>query len=357
MDFSFMDGLKTKEKSTKNNTPMKKKPITYVFPVFIVVLLILAAIYFYSRFAPKSIDNKVENINSLKSNNELYSSKTQAYDAYLKDSAVKVRKENVSIDLKAAFNSAPKSEPTADNTSQAQVNTKQQPPVQQQATIATPQKVKSYAKPTETYHFKNINTSQNKVNDNPVINNQEVAKPTYASDGFGIYTAAKKPVTTNTANKKEQNQFYPAYFEEDTKIANNSAFVLVLRSDAQIDGISFKKNSTMFGSVTDAGTYFDLKINSITNTDGNSYQAQNLHIYNEKYVKGIVHEAKIDKAVKQSGDQTAGNVVSTVASTTVYGQLATQAASNTVNALTSQRQTTISISQGYRVFVKSEKSE
>jgi hypothetical protein len=344
---------------------MKKKPITYVFPVFIVVLLILGAIYFYNRFAPESTERKIENINSLKTQKELYSSKTQAYDAYLKDSAINVRKHNVSIDLKAAFSSAPKNEASQDNTPQEPINTQPpiQQPVQQQASVATPQRTRSYTKPVETYHFKNINVSQNKenekVNDKPVNNNQEVAKPTpnYASDGFGIYTAKKKSATTNTESKQQQSEFYPAYFEEDTKIINNGGFVLILRSDAQIDGINFKKNSTMFGSATDVGSYFDLKITSIANTDGSTYQVQNVHIYNEKYIKGIVHEAKIDKAVKQGRDQTANNVASTVAGSTVYGQLASEAASTTVNALTSQRQTTISISQGYRVFVKSDKSE
>jgi hypothetical protein len=358
MAFSFIIGLRIKEKSNKNKIPMKKKPITYVFPVFIVVLLILAAIYFYSRFTPKSTDTKVENINSLKSKKELYSSKTQAYDAYLQDSTVNVRKHNVSIDLKAAFRSAPKAESKVDNIAEEQVNVQQQP-VQQQVSVSNPQKSRSYTKPIETYHFKNINVLQDKANEKAVNNTQEITKPTqnYTSDGFGIYTAKKRSVTTSNDSKQQQNQFYPAYFEEDTKIVNSTAFVLILRSDAQIDGISFKKNSIMFGYATDAGTYFDLIITSIKNTDGNTYQVQNVHIYNEKYSKGIVHETKIDKAVKQSGDQTANNVASTVTGTTVYGQLATQAASTTMNALTSQRQASISISQGYRVFIKSDKSE
>src|ERR1039457_4573532 len=109
---------------------MKKKPITYVFPIFLVILFVLAGIYFYHVFSPKHDTKQVQTINSLKGKKELYSNKVQAYEAYLRDSAIKVRKENVSIDLKSVFSNQPKPqaviEPSGSRSAKEKVTPKKQ---------------------------------------------------------------------------------------------------------------------------------------------------------------------------------------------------------------------------------------
>jgi Protein of unknown function (DUF3714). len=186
---------------------------------------------------------------------------------------------------------------------------------------------------------------------------QPVKREEENSGGFGIYQAKSSNTKSkeNTSPSSQKDEFYPAYLEEDTKIKNNGSVVFVLSKDVYIGGVFYKKNSTLFGKVSDAGNYFDIKIRNIKTTDGNSYTV-NLVVYNENYSRGIVYEGKIDKAVKEASDETVNDVSTTATGTTTEEgiRLAARGVDNGIKALTRQRQVVVNLYQGYKIYLKSE---
>ncbi len=81
---------------------MNKNIITYLIPIFIGLIVLGGLIYFGFLFWGGS-DRKEASINEFKSSTDIYSSKKQAYDSYIKDSLISVREENVSINLNSLF--------------------------------------------------------------------------------------------------------------------------------------------------------------------------------------------------------------------------------------------------------------
>ena len=90
---------------------MKRSLTLIIIPLCIGALLLFGILYFVSMFQDDGKDQKSASLTSFKSQKGIYSNKKQAYDAYLRDSAINIRKENVSIDLSALFKSKPN--PTA----------------------------------------------------------------------------------------------------------------------------------------------------------------------------------------------------------------------------------------------------
>lgn len=76
-------------------------------------------------------------------------------------------------------------------------------------------------------------------------------------------------------------------------------------------------------------------------------------VFNEKYGRGIVPEGSMSKALKQSADQSANNAASDLGYSTNAGtNLVQQGLTNTVAAVTGNRLPSISLSQGYKVYIK-----
>lgn len=81
---------------------MDKKLITYVIPVIIGLILLGGILYFISFFREGG-DKMSTSLDEFKGKTEIFSSKKEAYDAYIRDSVVKVRDENVSVSLNDLF--------------------------------------------------------------------------------------------------------------------------------------------------------------------------------------------------------------------------------------------------------------
>jgi hypothetical protein len=159
--------------------------------------------------------------------------------------------------------------------------------------------------------------------------------------------------TVNNTSKSLKNDFFPAYLEEDTKITDKAAVVFILDKDCIINGNQIFKNALLFGTVVNASSRFDIYIHNVKNTDGTTFGFNNVVVFNEKYGRGIVPEGTVPKALQQSADQSANNATGDMGYSTSTGvNLAQQGLTNTVNAITSSRNPSISLAQGYKVFIK-----
>ncbi len=163
---------------------------------------------------------------------------------------------------------------------------------------------------------------------------------------------AKKSVANNNS-KSLKDDFYPAYLEEDTKITDKASVVFILDKDCIINGNQIYKDALLFGTVINASSRFDIYIHNIKNTDGITFGFNNVVVFNEKYGRGIVPEGTVPKALQQSADQSANNATGDLGYSTNAGvNLAQQGLTNTVNAVTGSRNPSISLAQGYKVFIK-----
>jgi hypothetical protein len=328
---------------------MDKKTQTIFFVVVGIVFIVFIILFIDSISENKKDSNDIVpnevNVFDKDSTNKIYKNKVKAYNDLDEEREKEKVKEGVNVDLGKIFTSERKTEQEIEESQELERKTE------------TEKQVVSSPKPqtfTRKKAFENtVKTEPTGSNDMGGVNNDP------ASD-FGIYSVKKKSVEQGAQESKAtQNNFYPAYFEEDTKIKDNSPVVLILRSDALLEGISFKKNATLYGYASDAGNYFDISITSVKNTDGKSYHVNNLVIYNEKYGRGIAHEGKLDNSVKESADETANDLganmpVSTSATEQVGVNVATRAVGRTIQNLSKARQPEISIRHGYKIFVKSE---
>jgi len=213
--------------------------------------------------------------------------------------------------------------------------------------------------------YLNNNASSNEKNrlakQTEEISAKQTATSEYDGGSMGIYQS-KQTFSNSTSDNTQtptNKEYFPAYFEADTKIKANSSVVLILSKDANIEGKLYKKNSTLFGKVSDGGDYFDLKIHNIRGVDGKNTHVA-LVVYNENYSRGIINEGKVDKALKESGNETANQASSDVQSSISHTateegiRLAAQGVNNTINALTRSRQPEVNLYQGYKVYIKSE---
>ena len=281
-------------------------------------------------------------------------SKSVAYDREKEKQQVEKRKSS-SVSESDFFGMVDKMADKKNNTTENTENEASQKPV------AEPVKEKvKVVYVTRQNTNKNFNSQQQPEKAQDKSNNSDDG-----SGNFGIYQSKENISNTKTNNVSIKNdEFYPAYLEEDTKLKANSPVVFVLNCDVYLGGILYKKNSTLFGKVMDAGSYFDIKISNLRGTDGKTYNIKFV-VYNENYSRGIIHDGNLNKAVKESGNQTANDATSDLSSEassanvtntgTEEGiRLASQAVSNTVQSLTRQSQPTINLYQGYKIYVKPE---
>jgi hypothetical protein len=328
---------------------MDKKTQTIFFVVVGIVFIVFIILFIDSLSGNKKDSNDIVpdqvNVFDKDTTNKIYKNKVKAYNDLDEEIEKEKVKEGVNVDLGKVFSSEKKS--------QVEIDEPQEPERKTETDKGTvnPVKPKSQIK---------RKVFENTVKSEPISSNSKVAFNNEPTSDFGIYTVKKKSVEGAAQEPKaSQNNFYPAYFEEDTKIKDNSPVVLILRSDALLEGISFKKNATLYGYASDAGNYFDISITSVKNTDGKSYHVNNLVIYNEKYGRGIAHEGKLDNSVKESADETANDLganmpVSTSATEQIGVNVATRAVGRTIQNLSKARQPEISIRHGYKLYVKSE---
>jgi hypothetical protein len=324
---------------------MDEKRVQRIFLVGVSILLVAAGIYLYVLIAPKKDKNNVvpKEVKLFpKDTARIYDNKMKAYNDLdkEKEQQQKVKDNAVNVDIGQLFDGSGK---TNEET--------QKEEVKKDVEDAKPIKKEQTHTQVSTHAVKSVKQPVKPVKSTVQIEPEPPKTKPTSTGGLGIYTAKKKNTTSSEA-VAEQNNFYPAYFDEDTKIKNNSPVVLILRSDATIDGISFKKNATFYGLVSDAGPYFDIQLTSCKNTDGKSYHLNDIVVYNEKYNRGIVHEGNLDKSVKESSTQSADNLTTTVSSASPIIGAATQTVSNTIKNLSQKRQPEISIRQGYKVFIK-----
>jgi len=182
--------------------------------------------------------------------------------------------------------------------------------------------------------------------------------------GFGIVINNNiSQKSTNAENGNAQSMetvVVGAYLEETIKIKEGTSMVFILSDDAVIDGLKLSKNAILFGKARDTGSAFDVSITQAKNTDGKIYAISNLFVYDERFSRGITHNGAVDQAIKEgsndainSGAQNIygnGSISENVAERGVG--VAVNTVENTIKNLSKKKENSISLSKGYKVFLK-----
>ena len=203
-----------------------------------------------------------------------------------------------------------------------------------------------------------VHRANKRVIEPPVV--QETPKPIVEESGFGISRnggSYAQGSAVKQENKTNDNDFIPAYLEDNTKVKNRQPVVFILSSNCVIEGHDLKKNSILFGKATDTGNMFDIKISQAKNIDGTMISLKKTVVYNENYDRGIAHSGKMTKALKEAEGETT-NDISSQASSSVSSipgaDLAVSAVDNTIKAMSRQKENEIYLDQGYKIFIKTE---
>ncbi len=163
-------------------------------------------------------------------------------------------------------------------------------------------------------------------------------------------------VAKSASASKEGKRYFPVILDESVTIKNNSSVVFLLLDDVNLGDVVVKKNSYLFGKARDNGVAFDVLIEEIKNTDGKviGVKDRNIFIYDEKYSKGLAHEGKLNEAVNESAGESGSDAVGSIRTSNQTATQALRALDKTVGAIARKKETTISLSKGYKVFVKME---
>lgn len=184
--------------------------------------------------------------------------------------------------------------------------------------------------------------------------------------GFGIVMNESSRISrpnTNSVNSTPTVQasstgFYAAVLEEDSQIKSGISVVFFLIEDCTFDGVTFKKNSILYGQSLLSGNVFDIHINQIKNyADGRVYSVYNVVVYDEKYKKGLATGGNLNESVKEGVNQTstdeANSLTSNISSSTTVG-IAAKTLNNTIRAFSSKKEPYINRNKGYKIFIKQE---
>jgi hypothetical protein len=178
--------------------------------------------------------------------------------------------------------------------------------------------------------------------------------------GLGVVRANSgsdysKPKDSNNSSVSSK-RFFPVLLDESITIKNNSSVVFLLLEDLNLGELLIKKNSYLFGKAKNTGVVFDIQIEEIKNTDGKliGVREKNIYIFDEKYSKGFAHEGKLNEAVNESAGEVGSDAVGGIRTNDYTTGQALRTLDNTVGKLTKKKETTISLSKGYKVFIKME---
>lgn len=176
--------------------------------------------------------------------------------------------------------------------------------------------------------------------------------------GFGIVKGEQNYTPPQSAEpvaevKKDTEGYIPILLEENSVIKQETNVVFVLLADTRINSIDLKKNSYLFGKANDSGTYFDIALYEAKNVDGKVYDLRGaeLYVFNEKYSRGLPHEGKLNEAVKEGVRET-GSQGTGVTSTSSIVNNAMGVVDRTVKGIARNRENSITLGKGYRLFIK-----
>jgi hypothetical protein len=181
--------------------------------------------------------------------------------------------------------------------------------------------------------------------------------------GMGIIKSGSSVGTTSSytsskAGEEVAMRYFPAILEESMVIKPNSSVVFLLMEDMDIGGTVIKKNSYLFGKANNSGRTFDIKIEEVKNTDGRlvSLREKSFYVYDEKYSKGLPHEGDVNEAVRDAGRETSRDVSGDVtgSATGTAANLTLRAIDRTVQNISRKKEATVSLSKGYKVYIKQE---
>lgn len=219
-------------------------------------------------------------------------------------------------------------------------------PVQEKKQESTPKRTTRSVKPVEVKE------------EPPVV--VEVEKPVEEPQrrgGMGIVRAgrAEQPSTKEIVSEDVSMRYFAAIMEESMVIRNNSSVVFLLLEDLDLGDLVIKKNSYLFGKARMQNNVFDVQIEEVKNVDGRliGVSDRSFYVYDEKYSRGLAHEGNLNEAVKEGMTEGAGDVTREYIGGT--GAAALNAIDRTVSNITRKKEVTVSLSKGYKVYIKLDK--
>lgn len=240
-------------------------------------------------------------------------------------------------------------------------NQKYQDSISKAAEIANQQKQAEAEKQKPITTNKKRTNRVEKVKEQKAEPVKEPVKEEYQSSGFGVYVSDQNnnSSSNNSTNNKNSKEYFSVILEEDTKIEDNKAVIFILKENVTIDNILFKKNSVVYGKVSEAGSYFDISINAIKNTDNNIYNMNNVFVYNKNYQRGIDYEGNVNRGVKEGSRQAGSSSPNVLQNSSTSGiaakgvDIAIRAVDRGVNSMVNSNNT-VNLYQGYKLFIKKE---
>lgn len=346
----------------------KKKALWLLIAGIILILVVLVVKFYNPNDAVKNEMHTSSIIDpSIDNSTDTIKTKAGAYERGDMDSAKEAGKKKVTFEELSNMTrnkdalGFKQDAPNIDNSEQQPTNENKKKSSVYEIPKTPPAQTSYSAKNSVSQSADNVNSEfasnkhSEKRNNVEGNNTNEKATPQQEYSSLGVSVASKKGNAVDGKSTGSSEGYIPAYLDEDIEITDKARPVFILNKDCIINGISLKKNAILYGNVRNSNSYFDIAIHNIKNVDGNNYEFDNVVVFNEKYTRGIVGEGRINKALKESGDQSANEASSSLgynSSGNTGTSLTEQGINTTVNAITRSRVPAIRLVHGYKIYVK-----
>lgn len=304
---------------------MDNKKFMYFFIGFMALVFITGITYLVISFTGKgNKDNNVNTFQAFSEDKKLYTNKKKAYDDLAEDSVVKVREENVRVDLASVFGQKKtKKEVNNQELIAADNNTnivKETTPMPQSQTAVAPFQ-KNTKQVTTRQTTRNVTVSEPKqgnaqpsqtsqVNNNSTSSQR--SQPTKKRDTFFSAFAENQAKTNNSSSQnedktQEKTQFVQAVIHGQQEVSQGATVKLRTVSSATIDGNKIPVNSYIYGIASITEERVTITINALSLSD--QIIPVRYSVYDKDGIEGIYipgltqHEATteaVDQAINEA---------------------------------------------------------
>jgi hypothetical protein len=319
---------------------MKNNIFKYILPVFVVLIVLLGILYFYSLFKKDDAKSSA-NINSFKGQTEIFKSKKQAYDAMPNDSAIKVHKENVSVTLSSLFKSD-------HNSSNADVSTESKDDIgnknsQKDQRINQPIEVKSKVKVSNVFSSQRKGTASMPKVEQPLAQpSQETQTPSHKKRNS--FFSSISDTAGNKSIQRESTSFIKAVIHSQQTVYSGATVKMRITSPCIINGSKIPENTFIYGLASIVSERVTIQVTSISIDD--KILPVNFLTYDKDGIQGVyIPGLAVHDATKQSVDQAISEASNRV-NVPVIGSVPLNVVRNRNNA------TTATLTDGYHLTLK-----
>lgn len=179
-----------------------------------------------------------------------------------------------------------------------------------------------------------------------------------SSMGIVESSSSKKSTAGKTSEVSSEEsinepEFIPVVLEQDVRIKNGSVVVFILKNDMELAGGIVKKNSYVYCKATMMSDRCYLDVTKIKGIDGRIFSPKKIAIYDEKYTKGLEYDGKVDNAAKEAASEQTNETSTDISSGSIILDNSVDLLKKTIRK-SAKTERTVTISEGYRVFIKKE---